>query len=143
MTIRSQRRGFALRLEVGFLCRDSENPNGFSCSPRCSIAIFKSPLKRLCNFFQCPFSNDFQFPDPVVNGPRRASEATTAYPASKYRKIGEWGILATFPAGKHETSDFFATNYGCLPWKVRKFVPKKPDVFALKHGIFRRFLRCL
>ena len=45
----------------------------------------------------------------------------------------------TFPAGKHETSDFFATNYGCLPWKVRKFVPKKPDVFALKHGVFRRF----
>ena len=113
-------------------------------SPPAAPSPYSSPpKKRLCNFFQCPFSNNFQFPDPVVNGPRRASEATTAYPASKYRKIGERGILATFPAGKHETSDFFATNYGCLPWKVRKFVPKKPDVFALKHGFFRRFLRCL
>lgn len=143
MTIRSQSRGIALRLEVGFLCRDSEKPKRIQLLPPLLHRHIQVPQKRLCNFFQCPFSNDFQFQEPVVNGPRRASEATTAYPASKYRKIGERGILATFPAGKHETSDFFATNYGCLPWKIRKFVAKKPDVFALKHGIFRRFLRCL
>ena len=101
-----------------------------------NLRLGLSVIGRVCNFFRRPFSDAFSLPDPVVNGPRRASEATTAYPASKYRKIGERGILATFPAGKHETSDFFATNYGCLPWKVRMFLPKKSDVFAPKHGIF-------
>ena len=90
----------------------------------------------MCNFFQRPFSEAFRNLNPVVNGLRKASKATTTYPVSKYRKIGERGILAAFPAGKQETSDFLATKYGCLPWKVRMFLPKKSDVFAPKHGIF-------
>ena len=104
--------------------------------PSAFPSLFSGTPRRVCNFFQRPFSEAFRNLNPVVNGLRKASKATTTYPVSKYRKIGERGILAAFPAGKQETSDFLATKYGCLPWKVRMFLPKKSDVFAPKHGIF-------
>ena len=88
--------------------------------------------ERVCNIFRRRFSGLPSLPPPVVNGLRMASEATTPCFAPKYRKIGNRGIFATFPAGKPETSDFFATKYGGFAWKVRRFVPKKSDVFGHK-----------
>ena len=97
---------------------------------------------RVCNIFQQPFSVGFGLPKAVVNGLRMASEATTPCFAPKYRKIGNRGIFATFPAGKPETSDFFATKYGGFASKVRMFLSKKSDVFEPKYGILRHFLPC-
>lgn len=95
----------------------------------------------MCNFFQRPFSEAFRNLNPVVNGLRKASKATTTYPVSKYRKIGERGILAAFPAGKQETSDFLATKYGCLPWKVRMFLPQNTAFLGLFFAVFDGFCR--
>ena len=95
--------------------------------------------ERVCNIFRRRFSGLPSLPPPVVNGLRMASEATTPCFAPKYRKIGNRGIFATFPAGKPETSDFFATKYGGFAWKVRRFVPKKSDVFGHKTRHFMNF----
>ena len=94
---------------------------------------------------ECAIFSDARFPDasslpnPVVNALRRASEATTPCFGPKYRKIGDRGIFAAFPAGKQETSDFFATKYGGFASKVRRFVPKKSDVFGPKTRHFFEF----
>ena len=101
-----------------------------------------SVVRRVCNFFRRHFSYAFRFPDPVVNGLRRASEVTKPCLVLKYRKIRERRILASFPPGKPKTSDFFAQKYGCLAWKVRMFMLKSSDVFAPKQAYFARFLCC-
>ena len=94
---------------------------------------------------ECAIFSDARFPDasslpnPVVNALRRATEATTPSLGPKYRKIGNRGIFAAFPAGKPETSDFFATKYGGFASKVRRFVPKKSDVFGPKTRHFLNF----
>ena len=98
--------------------------------------------ERVCNIFRRRFSGVPSLPPPVVNGLRMGSEATTPCFAPKYRKIGNRGIFATFPAGKPETSDFFATKYGGFASKVRMFLSKKSDVFEPKYGILRHFLPC-
>ena len=46
-----------------------------------------------------------------------------------------------FLAGKQETSDFLATKYGGFALKVRRFVPKKSDVFDPTYGCFLIFSR--
>ena len=97
------------------------------------------PTGRVCNISRCPFPDFSVLYGCVVNGLRMASEATTPCFAPKYRKIGNRGIFATFPAGKPETSDFFATKYGGFAWKVRRFVPKKSDVFGHKTRHFMNF----
>ena len=97
------------------------------------------PIGRVCNISGCPFSDVSVLQDCVVNGLRMASEATTPCFAPKYRKIGNRGIFAPFAAGKPETSDFFATKYGGFAWKVRRFVPKKSDVFGHKTRHFMNF----
>ena len=107
-----------------------------------NLRLGLSVIGRVCNFFRRPFSDAFSLPDPVVNGPRRASEATKPWLVPKYRKIGDKGILASFSAGKPKTSDFFAQKYGCLAWKVRMFLLKSSDVFAPKQAYFARFLCC-
>ena len=107
-----------------------------------NLRLGLSVIGRVCNFFRRPFSDAFSLPDPVVNGPRRASEATKTWLVPKYRKIGDKGILASFSAGKPKTSDFFAQKYGCLAWKVRMFMLKSSDVFAPKQAYFARFLCC-
>ena len=47
---------------------------------------------------------------------------------------------AGFPPGKVETSDFSTTKYGGFAQKVRRFVPKKSDVFVPVLCIFHVFL---
>ena len=101
-----------------------------------NLRLGLSVIGRVCNFFRRPFSDAFSLPDPVVNGPRRASEATKTWLVPKYRKIGDKGILASFSAGKPKTSDFFAQKYGCLAWKVRMFMLKSSDVFCAETGLF-------
>ena len=97
------------------------------------------PTGRVCNISRCPFPDFSVLYGCVVNGLRMASEATTPCFAPKYRKIGNRGIFAPFRAGKPETSDFFATKYGGFAWKVRRFVPKKSDVFGHKTRHFMNF----
>ena len=46
---------------------------------------------------------------------------------------------AGFPPGKVETSDFSTTKYGGFAEKVRRFVPKKSDVFGHKTRHFMNF----
>ena len=104
-----------------------------------NAATYSGRNARVCNIFRRRFSGLPSLPPPVVNGLRMASEATTPCFAPKYRKIGNRGIFAPFPAGKPETSDFFATKYGGFAWKVRRFVPKKSDVFGHKTRHFMNF----
>ena len=91
---------------------------------------------------ECAIFSDARFPDasslpnPVVNALRRATEATTPCFGPKYRKIGDRGIFAAFPAGKQETSDFFAKSTEVLHRKYGGLCPRSPMFLALKHGIF-------
>ena len=91
---------------------------------------------RVCNFFRRPFPDASSLPNPVVNALRRATEATTPCFGPKYRKIGDRGIFAAFPAGKQETSDFFAKSTEVLHRKYGGLCPRSPMFLALKHGIF-------
>ena len=94
---------------------------------------------------ECAIFSDARFPDasslpnPVVNALRRATEATTPCFGPKYRKIGDRGIFAAFPAGKQETSDFFAKSTEVLHRKYGGLCPRSPMFLALKHGIFLNF----
>ena len=94
---------------------------------------------RVCNFFRRPFPDASSLPNPVVNALRRATEATTPCFGPKYRKIGDRGIFAAFPAGKQETSDFFAKSTEVLHRKYGGLCPRSPMFLALKHGIFFEF----
>ena len=94
---------------------------------------------RVCNIFRRPFPDASSLPNPVVNALRRATEATTPCFGPKYRKIGDRGIFAAFPAGKQETSDFFAKSTEVLHRKYGGLCPRSPMFLALKHGIFLNF----
>ena len=89
----------------------------------------------------------FLGPLPVIEGrdnaPRRPSEATMTSYGPKYRKFGAVGFYGGFTvffhgfaAGKVKTSDFFETKFRCFASKVRRFMPKKSDVFAKKSPHF-------
>ena len=89
---------------------------------------------------------------PVIEGrdnaPRRPSEATMTSYGPKYRKFGAVGFYGGFTvffhgfaAGKVKTSDFFEAKFRCFASKVRRFMPKKSDVFAKKVRISRLFCR--
>ena len=101
---------------------------------------------QVCNIFHRLFFDVSCCPSRVVNGPRMASEATTPCLVLKYRKNEALDFYAQFrlfsagfPPGKVETSDFFATKYGGFAQKVRRFVPKKSDVFGHKTRHFMNF----
>ena len=103
---------------------------------------------QVCNIFHRLFFDVSCCPSRVVNGPRMASEATTPCLVLKYRKNEALDFYAQFrlfsagfPPGKVETSDFSITKYGGFAQKVRRFVPKKSDVFAKKVRISRLFCR--
>ena len=94
----------------------------------------------------------FLGPLPVIEGrdnaPRRPSEATMTSYGPKYRKFGAVGFYGGFTvffhgfaAGKVKTSDFFEAKFRCFASKVRRFMPKKSDVFAKKVRISRLFCR--
>ena len=94
----------------------------------------------------------FLGPLPVIEGrdnaPRRLSEATMTSYGPKYRKFGAVGFYGGFTvffhgfaAGKVKTSDFFEAKFRCFASKVRRFMPKKSDVFAKKVRIPRLFCR--
>ena len=94
---------------------------------------------QVCNIFHRLFFDVSCCPSRVVNGPRMASEATTPCLVLKYRKNEALDFYAQFrlfsagfPPGKVETSDFSTTKYGGFAQKVRRFVPKKSDVFGPK-----------
>ena len=89
----------------------------------------------------------FLGPLPVIEGrdnaPRRPSEATMTSYGPKYRKFGAVGFYGGFTvffhgfaAGKVKTSDFFEAKFRCFASKVRRFMPKKSDVFAKKSPHF-------
>ena len=66
----------------------------------------------------------------------------------KYRKFGAVAFYGGFTvffhglaAGKVKTSDFFEAKFRCFASKVRRFMPKKSDVFAKKVRISRLFCR--
>ena len=94
----------------------------------------------------------FLGPLPVIEGrdnaPRRPSEATMTSYGPKYRKFGAVGFYGGFTvffhgfaAGKVKTSDFFEAKFRCFASKVRRFMPKKSDVFAKKVRISSLFCR--
>ena len=94
----------------------------------------------------------FLGPLPVIEGrdnaPRRLSEATMTSYGPKYRKFGAVGFYGGFTvffhgfaAGIVKTSDFFEAKFRCFASKVRRFMPKKSDVFAKKVRISRLFCR--
>ena len=102
---------------------------------------------QVCNIFHRLFFDVSCCPSRVVNGPRMASEATTPCLVLKYRKNEALDFYAQFrlfsagfPPGKVETSDFSTTKYGGFAQKVRRFVPKKSDVFVPVLCIFHVFL---
>ena len=102
---------------------------------------------QVCNIFHRLFFDVSCCPSRVVNGPRMASEATTPCLVLKYRKNEALDFYAQFrlfsagfPPGKVETSDFSITKYGGFAQKVRRFVPKKSDVFVPVLCIFHVFL---
>ena len=88
----------------------------------------------MCNFFRRAFSAIFSLPDHVVNGPRRATEATTPCLGLKYRKIGKKGFTRSFRPenGKHRTSlpqstEVYAKEVRCFCPQTRHF----PNLFPL------------
>ena len=102
---------------------------------------------QVCNIFHRLFFDVSCCPSRVVNGPRMASEATTPCLVLKYRKNEALDFYAQFrlfsagfPPGKVETSDFSTTKYGGFAQKVRRFVPKKSDIFVPVLCIFHVFL---
>ena len=102
---------------------------------------------QVCNIFHRLFFDVSCCPSRVVNGTRMASEATTPCLVLKYCKNEALDFYAQFrlfsagfPPGKVETSDFSTTKYGGFAQKVRRFVPKKSDVFVPVLCIFHVFL---
>ena len=93
-----------------------------------------------CKRVSQPFLGSLKEED---NAPRRPSEATMTSYGPKYRKFGAVGFYGGFTvffhgfaAGKVKTSDFFETKFRCFASKVRRFMPKKSDVFAKKSPHF-------
>ena len=91
----------------------------------------------------------------VVNGLRRASEATTPCLVPKYRKIGKRGFLCHFRAEKRKHRTSLPQSTDVLPWKYGCLCQRSPmflclntrilwffsavfEVFAAKCGVFNR-----
>ena len=100
----------------------------------------EEPMTTECAILQPPNSERARRAgNSLHNAPRRPSEATTTRFGPKYRKIRNKGILRPFPPGMRQTSDFLGLKCRGFAHKVRRFMPKKSDVFRRKSGNFNSF----